>query len=142
MNTTNEFLDAVKAKHGLASDYALSKELGVKPSCISNYRSNRSYLDDLMAVKVAEALEIDPLYVIASANAERSKKDSERKVWTDILERLGGLAASVVIGLALSALPAPDAFAGGHKAQSVYYVKSVFGVMTGQHFDLEFQPYH
>ncbi|MBZ0105543.1 MAG: hypothetical protein K8H84_07910 [Sulfuricella denitrificans] len=118
MNTTIDFLDAVKAKHGLVSDYALAKELGVRQSCIGNYRAKRSYLDDLMAVKVAEALEIDPMYVIASANAERSKKAEEKKVWTDILEKLGGLAASVVIGLALTALPSPSAYAAAAQLQN------------------------
>lgn len=124
MNTTNEFLDAVKAKHGLASDYALCKKLGVSSSRIGNYRTNRSVFDDLMAVKVAEALEIEPLYVIASVHAERAKKDGEKKVWTDILEKLGGIAASVVIGFTACALPSQDAFAGATSAHSVYYVKS------------------
>jgi hypothetical protein len=123
MNTTIEFLDAVKAKRGLASDYALANYLGESHQRISNYRVKRSFLDDSMAVKVAEALEIDPLYVIASVHAERAKKESEKKVWTDILEKLGGIAASVVIGLALTALPSPDAFASAQNSHSVYYVK-------------------
>lgn len=113
MNTTNEFLDAVKAKQGLASDYALCKFLGESTARIGNYRSKRSFLDDLMAVRVAKLLEIDPLYVIASANLERAKKESEKSAWLDILEKLGGIAATVVIGFAACALPAPDAFAAG-----------------------------
>lgn len=124
MNTTIEFLDAVKAKHCLTSDYALSKFLCESNQRISNYRVKRSFLDDSMAVKVAEALEIDPLYVIASVHAERAKKETEKKVWTDILEKLGGIAASVVIGFAACALPSPDAFAGASGVHSVYYVKS------------------
>ncbi|MDP1897794.1 MAG: DUF3693 domain-containing protein [Sulfurimicrobium sp.] len=123
MNTTNEFLDAIKAKHGLVSDYALCKKLGVSSSRIGNYRSKRSVFDDLMAVQAAKLLEIDPMYVIAAVHAESAKKESERKVWTDILEKLGGLAASVVIGLALVALPSPSAFAASQSAHSVYYVK-------------------
>lgn len=124
MNTTNEFLDAVKAKHGLISDYALCKKLEVSSSRIGHYRKNRSVFDDLLAVKVANLLEIDPLYVIAAVHAESAKKESEKKVWTDILERLGGLAASVVIGLSLSALPAPQAHAGGISNHSVYIMLS------------------
>lgn len=123
MNTTIEFIDAVKAKHGLVSDYALAKFLGESHQRLSSYRVKRTYLDDLMAVKVAEALEIDPLYVIASVHAERAKKETEKKVWTDILEKLGGIAASVVIGFAACALPSPDAFAGASEVHSIYYVK-------------------
>lgn len=126
MRTTNEFLDAIKTKHGLQSDYALAKKLGVKQSCICNYRSERSKFDDLMAIKAAGALEIDPLFIISAVHAERAKSEQEKAVWKGIYERLGGMAAAILLGLALIA-PSPDASADGLKnVCNVYYVKCVW----------------
>lgn len=101
MKTTIEFLDAVKAKHGVASDYALAPILGVTRSAMSKYRQKKDFLGDSTAIRVAELLEIDPLIVVASVHFERSKIDQEKALWKGFLQKLGGLAASVVIALAL-----------------------------------------
>lgn len=87
MKTTNQYLDAVKAKHGLTSDYQLAKLLGIRQSTISGYRAERSHLDDLMALKVAELLSIDPMEIIAAANVERAKTAETKRVWTTAWER-------------------------------------------------------
>lgn len=86
MKTTIEFLDAVKEKHGIASDYALAKRLGFPLSTMSNYRTGRRILDDDAALAVAQALGAHPLQVIAAANAERSKTPEQRARWMDVLQ--------------------------------------------------------
>ncbi len=106
MNTTLELLDAVKVRHSLPSDYKLAKVMGVTHSCISNYRSGRSTLDDSMVLKVADLLESDPAMILATVHAERAKRPEEKAVWQSIMERLGGAAACALLGVALSA-PAP-----------------------------------
>ena len=58
MQTTNEFLDAVKARHQLTSDYQLAKFLGVRQSTISNYRVRKSGFDEAMALRVGEKDEV------------------------------------------------------------------------------------
>lgn len=120
MNTTNEYLDAVKAKSGAASDYALSKVLGVTRASISSYRNKKSFFDDKTAVKVAKILEIDAGIVAAAVHAERAKNETERNLWQSVFEKLGGVAAGVVIGLA-GVSPAPSQAA--EQGDSVYYVK-------------------
>lgn len=101
MKTTIDFLNAVKAANGFTSDYQLAKFLGVTQQTVSVYMLKKSYLGDETAIKVAEALKIDPAQVIASVHYERAKKAEEKAVWKGILERLGGIAAGVVIGITL-----------------------------------------
>ncbi|WAL84970.1 helix-turn-helix domain-containing protein [Pandoraea sp. XJJ-1] len=88
MKTTVDFLDAVKIRRDLPSDYALAKLLCIRPSAISNYRAGRSHFDEEIAVRVAEILEIDPMEVIASANYERAKTDTGRALWAGLLEKI------------------------------------------------------
>lgn len=124
MKTTIEFLDAVKEKHGIPSDYALAKALKVSKQTISGYRYGKSFFDDAHALMVAELLDLEPAYVMACAHAERAKKDDEKRAWQTIIERLGGMAAGLALAVGLSAAPSP-ADASQHEALgSVYYVKS------------------
>jgi predicted transcriptional regulator len=120
MKTTIDFLEALKARYQLVSDYSIAKLLGVTRACVSSYRNNKSFFDDSTAIHAAKLLEIDPAYVVACVHSERAKSDDQKAVWREIMEKFGGVAASVVIGLAVTALPAPNACAEGH---SVYYVK-------------------
>lgn len=71
---TSDFLDKLKAAYGLTSDYQLAKKLGASTARISNYRTGSNFFDDLMVLKVAELLELDPLFVLASVNIERSER--------------------------------------------------------------------
>ncbi len=108
MHTTCEFLDAVKARHALQSDYALAKTLGVTHQMTSGYRAGKVFLGDSTAIKVANLLEIDPAIVIAAVHGERAKRPDEKAVWHAMLERLSGVAATVLIGVT-ALLPAPPA---------------------------------
>lgn len=78
---TNHYLDEVKLRHDLASDYALAKLLNVSPSRIGNYRGSRAIMDNTICVKVAELLAKNPMEVIAAAELERAKRDDVKKVW-------------------------------------------------------------
>lgn len=82
MRCTVEYLDAVKIKHGLKSDFALANKLKVVPSALINYRRGLSRFGDGMAIKVAEALDIDPAEILAVVNAERTKSPEARETWT------------------------------------------------------------
>lgn len=85
---TLEYLDEAKKRLGVQSDYALAKALHVTHSAMSNYRAERSRIDDTVALKVASILAIDPLEIIAAANAERAKTAEMRKIWTDLMEKI------------------------------------------------------
>ena len=85
MNTL-QLLDAVKKRHGITSDYALAKILGAPQPTISSYRCGRRIIDDDMALTIAQELDIDPLVVIAAANAERAKTPEIRARWMSLIE--------------------------------------------------------
>jgi len=85
---TIEFLDAVKKRHGITSDYALAKLLSVPQSSISSYRSGRRVIDDDMALTIAQELDIMPITVIAAANAERAKTPEQKARWSGLMEKI------------------------------------------------------
>lgn len=120
MTSTVELLDRLKLHRAIPSDYQLAKALGVTQQTISRYRVGKDSFSDSTALKVAELLDMDPAIVAATAHAERAKSDPERAMWSDLIRRLGGLAAGVVIGVA--AFP-PSPSQAGEGAVAVYYVK-------------------
>jgi len=94
MRNTLEFLDAVKARHQLTSDYQLAKFLGVRQATISGYRNGSRALDETMAMKVAAALALDPAHVLACIAAERAKDEAIKKAW----RRAAAATAAAVLG--------------------------------------------
>jgi predicted transcriptional regulator len=89
MNTM-ELLDAVKARRGITSDYALAKVLGITQAAMSSYRTGNSKFNDDVALTVAEILGMHPLAVIAVANAERAKSDKQKARWATVMEKFSG----------------------------------------------------
>lgn len=106
MQTTNEFLDSVKAKHGLTSDYQLSKLMQCTHSVISGYRHGRSKMDEETACKVADLLELEPGYVMACIAAERAKSEKVKKAWQHIANMAVAATVLLVIGgVSIGGLP-------------------------------------
>jgi transcriptional regulator with XRE-family HTH domain len=85
MNTI-EYLAACKRRLGIESDYALAKALGISHSAICGYRAGRSRIDDEVALSIAQILRLNPLEVIAQANAERAKTPEARARWEGLLQ--------------------------------------------------------
>ncbi len=79
------WIDRVKAEKGIESDYRAAKELGCKPHTISMYRSNETLMDEAISLKVAEALAIDPIIILADQALERAKSEAARKAWAGVL---------------------------------------------------------
>lgn len=84
---TLDYLNAVKRKLGIESDYALAASLGVTRSAVSTFTRGKGIFGDDVALTVAEILEIDPLAVIAAANAERAKTPEQKARWTGLMEK-------------------------------------------------------
>src|SRR6266702_1707358 len=59
MKSTVQFLDAVRVRHGLTSDYQLAKFLRARQQTISRYRNGQSMMDEAMCLKIAAALSLD-----------------------------------------------------------------------------------
>lgn len=107
MKATVQFLDAVKSRHSIPSDYALAPMLGITRAQVSRLRHGKDFFSDVTAMKVAGLLEIDAGIVVASAHAERAKSEGEKALWRSVIDRLGGVAACLLIGVATLASPPP-----------------------------------
>jgi len=84
MKKTTDYIEEAKIKLDIQSDYGLAKWLGITDSAISHYKTGKRTIDDYTAARIAEALEIDPMEVIAAANAEREKDEKRREFWRKI----------------------------------------------------------
>ena len=104
MKTTVEYLDAVKAKLDLPSDYAAAKHLRVTRAAVSRYRGGDGTFDDTTAVRVAEILGVDPMELIAAMNAERARDDETRALWERLWGKVTGVtvASALVVGLSVA----------------------------------------
>lgn len=78
---TLEILDAVKKSHGLTTDTELANLLECSTAQISQYRTKKRTMDDYTASRVADLLGLDPMALIAQANAEREKNEEKREYW-------------------------------------------------------------
>jgi plasmid maintenance system antidote protein VapI len=106
MKKTTDYLDDAKKTLGIDSDYAMAQFLGVTRMAVSSYRAGKRIIDDYAAAKIAGVLGIDPMIVIAAANAEREKTVERKDYWRNFYERLGGMAASVAVaGCIVTAWP-------------------------------------
>ena len=88
MKTTAEYLDEVKTKLHLPSDYALAKYWHVSKQDISQYRSGKRTLGEERAIEVARIIGIDPAFTLISSYAERAKSDEAKIVWANLLEKI------------------------------------------------------
>lgn len=79
-----EYLDAIRRRHKLPSDYAVSKLLGVGVSRISNYRNGRANMDDGIAPRVAELLGDSPLAILAELHASRADTAFARDAFREL----------------------------------------------------------
>ncbi len=83
------WIDRVKAAKGFESDYKAAKELGLSRATVSLYRSKSSTLDEDTAVKVALALDVNPVVILADQAMERAKSEPAKKAWQEVLDKLG-----------------------------------------------------
>lgn len=108
MENITKLLDAVKAKKGVQSDYALAKALDLPRARICDYYKGNRAPDEFACLKIAEALEQPLNTVIAKVKAATEKDDKRRIAWENYIKSLGGIAASVAftfVVFSLSAMP-------------------------------------
>jgi transcriptional regulator with XRE-family HTH domain len=130
MRTTVQYLDAVKKRLDLPSDYAAAKALGVTRSAVSLYRNGKSVFDEATAARAADILGLDPLEVISACKAESAPDAFMRKVWENAWGKATGVASTtalaVVVSAGLLATPSPARSApiSADNVISLSYVKS------------------
>lgn len=108
MRTTSDYLREAKKALGVSSDYALARELGLTRAAVSHYSCGRRVMDDDTALKVAEAIGVHPIEVLAAAHAERARTAEQRGLWEKVMREYGGKAAALLLAAGLYGSPAPS----------------------------------
>ena len=102
------YFDEAKKKLAFESDNAMAVWLGVSRATVSLWRNDVGSMDDYAAAKIAGVLGINPMEVIATANAEREKTEERKEFWQDFYKRLGGIAASIIFVVTFIMTPTPS----------------------------------
>ena len=124
--TTTEFLDAIKAKFSLRSEYALVKHLGVTQVTVIRWRTG-GCMNDAHAIKVADILGLQRAYVLACTRLEKAKDTESSGTWRQIADTfatpvmLPAVILSLVFGLfSLNLAHADETFGA---ANNIHYAK-------------------
>lgn len=106
---SNALLDAVKARYGLPSDYALAKLMKCSAESVRMMRERG--LSDDRALQCATLLDVNQGEAMASIRAERAKNPEVKAVWKNVAESmrsaLGMVAAAALAALVFLGLPIP-----------------------------------
>jgi transcriptional regulator with XRE-family HTH domain len=105
MKTTLEYIDELAELKGWKTDYQIAKGLNIKTTTMTRYRRHGGTMDNDTAWKVADALGVDAVEVIAAVEierAERSDNTEKAAVWKRRFQAVSTSAATV---FGLIALP-------------------------------------
>lgn len=97
MSKTTDLLDQIKTRYKIESKYALAKLLDIPEQYIGYFYKGERTPDDYAATRIALALGMEPIAVIAEIRAEEEKHPTKRQFWRDFLTR-----AAMVCGLVLA----------------------------------------
>jgi transcriptional regulator with XRE-family HTH domain len=131
-----DFLDRAKSRASIDSDYRLAIVIGISHGTMSGYRSGKSMPDERVIAQLCALSGEDSAIVAAQIQAERSRTDEGKAMWSRIAARLasgaGTAILSVLFTISLIAASVSDARATGLtvlKTQAVnliYIVSSTF----------------
>lgn len=97
-----EYLNEVKQRLNISSDYELAKRLEIYGSGLSEMRKGNRTVPLDVAYKIAIALDLDPAYVVADLHAQREKNAKRKGFWRDFLSRAVNLAVLLACTLAFN----------------------------------------
>ncbi len=81
MKTTADYLDALRARFNVPSDYGLQTATGWHRQQISRYRTQKGTFDDETAQRVAAWLQLPLEQLLMDMNAQRAKSPDVKKAW-------------------------------------------------------------
>ncbi|HGB5418513.1 TPA: hypothetical protein ACIVQF_004187 [Salmonella enterica subsp. enterica serovar Muenchen] len=82
------YIDELKEKLEITSDYGISKHLGVTRQNITRVRNGET-LNNKKCLQIANDLGIDPLQVIATARAQNEKDQELKAFWIKVAKKYG-----------------------------------------------------
>ena len=81
MMKPSEWLDKIKDKEHLTSDYQLAKLIGIKGNGLANLRKRDNGMDNYTAIRIAEILEINKIEVIIDMELQKAKTKEKQDFW-------------------------------------------------------------
>jgi plasmid maintenance system antidote protein VapI len=89
------WLDRVKIREGISSDYELAKRLSLSRPGVSQIRSGKTGIGIKTALTMGWILETDPLLIISNVLRDTEKSEEERQFWEAVHQERIKEAASV-----------------------------------------------
>ncbi|MBN8454830.1 hypothetical protein [Accumulibacter sp.] len=83
----SDYLDATKEAMHLKSDNELAVRLTINRARISAYRAGTEWPDNYVVIKIAIALNLDPVRVLADLESQREKRPERAAFWRSFLSR-------------------------------------------------------
>jgi len=106
MKTFKDYVEEIKKKHGLTTDYAVAKALLIDTRKISDVMSGRRHPPPVAAYRIADILEIDPIEVIACIDYEYTKDEQQKEYIKAFFSRRMRDVAAVLLVVVISILGA------------------------------------
>lgn len=88
LETVEDLLEAMRERHQWVSDSSLARALKVPQPTVASWRTGARTPGDDHALRIAEALDISPLLVIAIAAEARAKDKAAAKMWRKMAEQV------------------------------------------------------
>jgi hypothetical protein len=85
---TQDYLDQVKVKLSLPSDYAVAKVLHLTRGAVSALRLGKAHFSDMTALRVSEILGVPFIQVVTDCYIERAREPEVRAAWVGVLEKI------------------------------------------------------
>jgi len=101
MNRITELLDEAKKAKGVDTKYALAKALDLHSGLISDYYAGKRTPDEFACLQIAMAIGKSYEEVSAIVRIEAEKDEKRRAAWAQYYKSIGGIAASILMGLIL-----------------------------------------
>lgn len=98
-----EAVESIRARHDGCSYYRVAKLLEVDQATVHRYKLGKAQMDDAVAIRAAELLDLPPLFVLASMQAARTTDEKARAWWQQVART--AQAAVLAGALALPSIP-------------------------------------
>lgn len=83
-----DYVDELKEKLQITSDYGISKHLGIERQSMTKVR-NGDALNNEICFRIANELKKHPLEIIATARAQKEKNNELKAFWIKIAKEYG-----------------------------------------------------
>lgn len=106
MKTFQEYVEEIKKKHGLASNYAVAKALLIPVNNMGSMMAGKRQPPPIAAYRIADLLEIDPIEVIACIDYQYTKDEQHKEYIKAFFSRRMRDVAAVLLVVGISILGA------------------------------------